>query len=472
MAESVLETPAVEPQRPAPQIKNPFDINLDCIHCGICLSVCPTYLAVRDEADSPRGRIALMLAADEGKIPFDETLSQHLYFCLGCRACETACPSGVRFEHMLNESRQQVEANLPRPLWQRAVRYLLFRVMLPSRRMLRIAFALLRTYQRSGLQDIVRRNRLVKSWLPGVLDAESLLPDVPDYAALPALRRAAGARRFRVAFFQGCVMSEMFSPIQQATIEVLVALGCDVEIPAAQTCCGALHLHGGQLNFMRKLGARNLAAFDLDRYDYIIINSAGCGAALKEYGELLEAGPAANPATAETFVPLSRRFSAKVLDIMEFVDRHGADAPLGSLRRKATYDDPCHLIHGQKVFEEPRRVLQRIPDLELIPLQDSERCCGSAGIYNITHHDFSMELLEEKIDNIRKTGADVVVTGNPGCLMQIQHGLHKHGLAIEVRHPVELVYEALRSVKPEPPQSLEQWSAPPPLAPAGEVTES
>lgn len=418
----------------APKTKNPFGVNLDCIHCGICLSVCPTYLAVRNEADSPRGRIVLMQAADAGKIPFDDTLAHHLYFCVGCRACETACPSGVRFEHLLNESRQEIERHRRRPVLQRWLRHVVFRKLLPSQRLLHVVCTALRLYQRLGLQRLVRRSQLLKSWAPALMNAESLLPSIPRMTPLPDSKSAEGDARFRVALVRGCVMNEMFSPIQHATLEVLSALGCEVEVPPRQTCCGALHLHSGELEFMREMAARNLDAFDLDRYDFIIINSAGCGAALKEYGELL-----AGTAHAER----ANHFAAMVLDVMEFVDRYGAGAPMRPIPRRVTYDDPCHLIHGQKVSEEPRRVLSRIPQLQLVELQDSDKCCGSAGIYNITQHDFSMELLEEKIDNIRKTGAELVITGNPGCLMQIRYGLKRHSMDVQACHPVELVREAL-----------------------------
>jgi glycolate oxidase iron-sulfur subunit len=412
--------------------------NLDCIHCGLCLAVCPTYLQMGNEVDSPRGRILLMNALNEGRIaPSSTVFGHHIEMCLECRACETACPSGVRFSLMMNEARETVRTNEKVGFGTRLIRKLVFEVLFPSRRAMHCGFRLLRLYQRSGLQRIVRFSGILNLFPSRLKAMEALLPEVPPSAACRLPEMPGGKGRVSVAFFQGCIMPELFASAHEATLRVLVRNDVSVCSPAAQTCCGALHAHSGEMEQARAMARRNIDAFDVAGVEFVVVNAAGCGAMLKEYGELLE--------DDAQYSARAAAFSGRVRDISEFLDEIGVRGELGSLPMKVTYDDPCHLLHAQKIKDAPRNLLRRIPGLELVEMRDSDRCCGSAGIYNITHPEMAGRLLAEKAENVAKTGADTIATGNPGCLLQIRQGLRERGLATPVVHPIELLdraYEA------------------------------
>jgi glycolate oxidase iron-sulfur subunit len=411
--------------------------NLNCIHCGLCLSVCPTYLLLGSEADSPRGRIYLIKALEEGRVtPTSAVFEKHVYRCLECRACETACPSGVRYSVMMNGARQVIRQH-HKPGWGEAlVHRLIFRTAFPSRRLLHAFFRLLRFYQRSGLRKIVQASRVLRL-LPKKLQLmESLLPEIPKYPAYHLPETAARTGRSRVSLFEGCIMPDLFGPVQEATLRVLEHNDVSVCSPSRQTCCGALHLHDGEVELARQLARRNIEAFARDGAEFIVVNAAGCGAMLKEYGELLRDDPVYAVRAAE--------FSRRVKDISEYLAELGIYSDMGRLEMKATYDDPCHLAHGQGIRTAPRRILRSIPGLEFVELRDSERCCGSAGIYNITQPELAAGILEEKISNLKLTGAEVVASGNPGCLLQIQNGLRRSGVKMKVAHPVELLDMAYR----------------------------
>jgi glycolate oxidase iron-sulfur subunit len=395
--------------------------SLDCVHCGLCLSSCPTYLETGREVSSPRGRIYLMRSAAEGRIPLTGTLADEASLCLGCRACETACPSGVRYGRMLEATRHALadagaRGGARRRLERAALRGLVAR---PAR--LRLAFDLLRIAQ--GL----RLDRLAARVLPPALaDAVELLPPVPPRRArapLPVLVPAEGARRGRVGLVSGCVMRELFAGVNRATVRVLARNGFEVVIPADQGCCGALHAHAGDADFAERLARRNVRAFA--GVDVVISNSAGCGAAMREAGVRL-------PGEGDAF-------AASVRDVCEFLDAEGLCAPLAPVRARVCYDDPCHLVHGQQVADAPRRLLRSIPGLELVPHDHPEACCGAAGTYNLMEPAMARAVLDRKLTSLAAADPDLVATGNPGCLMQLRAGLARAGLRARVAHPVELL---------------------------------
>lgn len=413
------------------KVKDPFEVNLDCIHCGLCLPKCPTYQELGNEADSPRGRIYLMQALDRGRLDIDSTFMDHLECCLGCRACESACPSGVRYELMLNVSRAKLYQASP-PSWlQRFV----FERLLPHPQRLAVAASLLRFYQRAGLQKLVRRSNLLGWISPHLKNAELKLPKLPRPQTFTHFYAARLQRRFRVGLLTGCVMPLLFPHVHRATIEMLRLAGCDVLVPRGQTCCGALHSHAGDRKSASRLARVNLSAFPCQELDAIIVNSAGCGAAMKEYEHLLENGEAA-------------AFSARIKDVCEFLDEAHPQWELRPVPTRIAYDDACHLLHGQRISAQPRRLLEMIPGLTLLPLPNSDRCCGAAGIYNLVRPEMSERLLERKIEEILSTRPDRVATANPGCILQIQYGLQARGIDLPVQHPIEILYQSIAFSQP------------------------
>jgi glycolate oxidase iron-sulfur subunit len=402
---------------------------LDCVHCGMCLPACPTYRETGREISSPRGRVTLMRAVAEGRLPLGEVLAEEAYLCLGCRACETACPSGVRFGHLLEGTRAAVEdAGLRRGPAKRLERFAL-RHVVPDRARLRRAVDALALAQRLGLDRAARR------LLPARLaDALALAPRVPPREARtpPAWRtEATGARRGRVLLFTGCVMPELFGDVHHATVRVLAANGFEVLTPRTQGCCGALHAHAGDAAFARALLRRNLEAFAGLRADALVVNSAGCGAALREAGAWL-------PGEGDDLARIVR-------DPLELLDDAGLRPPPGRVDARVCYDDPCHLVHGQRVREAPRRVLRNVPGLELVPHEDPTSCCGAAGIYNLTHPYMAGAVLARKLRALAAADPDVVATGNPGCLMQLRAGAARAGLRAEILHPITLLDRAYRA---------------------------
>ncbi|MBI1848658.1 MAG: 4Fe-4S dicluster domain-containing protein [Candidatus Rokubacteria bacterium] len=396
-----------------------------CVHCGICLPVCPTYRVLGEEMDSPRGRLYLIRAAAEGRIGLTPSLTRHLDLCLGCRACETACPSGVPFGSLLETARGQVERQ-GRSTTPRLLGRLIF-ALFPRPDRLGAALGALGLYQRSGLQRLVRAAGVLRV-APRLAAMEALLPVVPRRADVPVLTPARGTRRGRVALLTGCVQRHLYPDVNRATARLLSLAGWDVVAPPAQGCCGGLDLHAGRLDELR-LRARALTAALPDDVDWVVTNAAGCGSAMREYAHWLpgDAGVA--------------RLAGRVRDVSQLlVD---AELPLGRLGATVTYHDACHLVHGQKVRNEPRALLARIPGLRLVELADSELCCGSAGIYNLLEPAMAERLLAMKIERIVQTGARIVVAGNPGCLLQIAKGVRERGLDLEVLHPVQVLARAL-----------------------------
>ncbi len=399
-----------------------------CVHCGICLPQCPTYRVLGEEMDSPRGRVYLMRAAAEGRTGLTPGLARHLDLCLGCRACETACPSGVPFGQLLEATRAQLERQgVQAPATDRSTLDFALNLF-PSPSRLGSLLGMLRLYQWSGMQAIVRGLGLLAPFRK-LQAMESLLPRLPaSPAPLPELTLARGRRRGRAGLLLGCVQRFFYPDVNADTVRLLSAAGWEVVVPREQECCGALHLHAGRLEEFRAMAGRLMGAFGSD-LDIIVTNAAGCGSALKEYGHWLE-GPAA------------AAFSAKVMDVSEALVE--AKLPLGELRETVTYHDACHLAHGQKVRRQPRELLKRIPGLTLVELADSDLCCGSAGVYNLLEPGIAQELARLKVERIKESGARIVATGNPGCIMQIAQQCRAEGMAVEVAHPVTLLARALK----------------------------
>ena len=400
----------------------------NCVHCGFCLQSCPTYLALDDENDSPRGRIVLMKALADGTLPFDDPGAQlHIDRCLGCRACETACPSGVPYGELLELTRERGAARRALPLVARLILFVFSRPVL-----LKMAMWKARMLRATGIPAALAR-------LPGRVGFGMAMLASTRRNGIRARTRAATneGTRGRVATLAGCVMEGLFAPANRATERTLAANGYTLVGAAGQRCCGALHAHAGDAPTARELARANIAAFERSGAEFVAVNSAGCGAAMKEYPHLL-AGDAA-------WVDRARALSARVRDVSELLAAAGPRTG-GALPVKVAYDAPCHLLHGQRISAPPLAVLAAIPGLERVPLADNEQCCGSAGIYNLVEPEMSNLVLAPKLANIEASGATTVATGNPGCLMQIGAGLLRSGSRTQVRHPVELLdasYERL-----------------------------
>jgi len=417
----------------------PRQFDLDkCVHCGLCLNACPTYRELRLEMDSPRGRIYQMVQVAEGRMPITPSYVEHIELCLACRGCETACPSGVPYGRLVEAARAQIEAASRKSPPVRLLRRFVFRRVLPSPGWLTVFGTLLFLYQRSGLQAVVRASRLLRLFRRlGRIEALTPQAEWPFFFRhLGRTFPAEGATRHRVAFLGGCVAGICFSRLNEATIRVLQKNGCEVALPAGQTCCGALHVHAGRRDEARQLARRNIDAFLDQRYDAILTNAAGCGSTLKEYHDLLDGDP--------LYRDRARRFSSLVRDVNEFLASLELKHALGSLPLTVTYQDSCHLAHGQRIRAAPRQLLRSIPQLELREMPLSDLCCGSAGIYNVLHPEMAMAILRKKMESINGTGAQVIATANPGCMLQLRAGVALFGRGQRVAHVVELLDEAYR----------------------------
>jgi glycolate dehydrogenase iron-sulfur subunit len=408
-----------------------------CIHCGLCLNACPTYRLWNLEADSPRGRIHQMIHVELGNFPVTDSFVDHIDKCLDCRACETACPSGVEYGKLVEHARARIERDHERSWISRVARDYVFRQLLPNPHLIVDLARALRLYQRSGLQAIARGIGVLK--LLGLAERERFLPRIDDdffYSRFGWTYPAAGPRRARVAFFAGCVANVTFSRLNESTIRVLTANGCEVVVPKGQLCCGALSAHAGVRDTARELARKNLAVFLRKDFDAIVTNAAGCGSTLKEYSHFF------SPDEEEHLQ--AREFSQKVRDVTEFLASLGLTAKLKPLPLRVTYQDSCHLLHGQRIREAPRTLLRAIPGLEFVELPGSEICCGSAGVYNVSQTETSLELLAEKMQHARSTGAPIIATANPGCLLQLRAGAAIHRTNQQVLHVVELLDRTMR----------------------------
>jgi len=426
-------------QQPIPGAVPIYEDFARCVHCGLCLNNCPTYRLWHLEGDSPRGRIRQMILVGNGELPLSDGFVAHIDKCLDCRACETACPSGVDYGKLVEHARVRIENEYKRPLSARFARDLIYKRLLPYPNRIAFAARMLRFYQRSGLQSLARAAGILR--LLGLADRERLLPRIDDHFFFGELGKtfpAQGTRRARVAFFAGCIANVTFTKLNEATIRVLTANGCEVVVPSAQLCCGALAAHAGVRETARQLARKNIVAFGTSQFDAILTNAAGCGSTLKEYDHLFSPS---DPEHAAAVV-----FSNSVRDVTEFLAALGLVAPLTETTLRVTYQDSCHLLHGQKIREAPRQLLRAIPGIEFVELPYSDICCGSAGVYNVTQTEASLDLLKEKMACAKATRAATIVTANPGCLLQLRAGAEIHKTGQNVVHVVELLDSALKQL--------------------------
>jgi glycolate oxidase iron-sulfur subunit len=409
-----------------------------CVHCGLCLSACPTYIQTGLETESPRGRIALMKAVKEGRLGITPRVASHWDLCLGCRACETACPSGVPYGRLIEAAKSQAQAvKVGGVSWRmRAIRTVFLRGLLPRLWVLRLAATGLRIYQRWGLQWLVRRSRVLSLAPGGLGELESQLPVLPKRFFGPKTQAfpARGDVKTRVALLSGCVMPLVHGPTMEAAIRVLQRNGCEVIVPPGQGCCGALNLHSGDEERARRMARRNIDVFMEAGVERVVVASAGCGSAMKEYAHLLRDDP--------TYGERAETFSRLAVDITEFLASLPLDPPRGELRARVTYQDACHLAHAQGIREAPRALLRAVPGLDLVEMEKADGCCGAAGIYSLVQREMSGRVLDEKMGHVVATGADMVVAANPGCVIQLEMGLKQVGIEGRVCHVVDVLDEA------------------------------
>ena len=406
-----------------------------CVHCGLCLNACPTYRELGLEMDSPRGRIYQMVQVANGA-PVSKSYVEHIGLCLACRGCETACPSGVQYGRLVEAARTEIERSVRRAWPVRRLRRFIFGRVLQSRGWLTSIGAMLYLYEASRLKALVRALGLMKVLGP-LGDLEALAPpaDPPFFFdQIGKVFPAEGRARYRVAFLAGCIANIFFARLNEATVRVLQRNGCDVVLPEGQNCCGALHVHAGEREEARKLARRNIDAVLEGGFDAIITNAAGCGSTLKEYHELLGDDPA--------YAGRAARFSHLMRDVTEFLASIPLNTDMGVLPLTVTYQDSCHLAHGQKIRSAPRKLLAQVPGLIFREMALSDLCCGSAGVYNIVENEMAMAVLEKKMQNVNATGAGIIATANPGCMLQLRAGARLHGKGQRVVHVVELLDEA------------------------------
>ncbi|MED3393576.1 (Fe-S)-binding protein [Bacillus wiedmannii] len=418
---------------------------LNCMRCGFCLPTCPTYIqSGYKESHSPRGRIALMKAVVDGLIEPDEDVENTLNVCLGCRACEPVCPSGVNYGHLLEEARDIINQNKKFSVPVRAVRKVVFEGLFPHQNRMRTLTGLIGFYQRSGLQTLTHKMGIMKLFPETLATMDLVLPKLPKMKAMkdrPAFLPAESTKKKQVAFFTGCLMDTMFLETNNATMKLLQLASCDIVIPKTQSCCGALHGHAGEKSGAKELAKRNIKAFEDLNIDYIITNAGGCGAYLVDYDHLLKDDP--------QWAERAKQFVSKIKDItailveLDFHKRNDLRLPSQII----TYQDSCHLRNVMRTSSEPRMLLEAIQGATYREMKDADRCCGSAGIYNIVHSELSMEFLDYKMDRVHETEAATIVTANPGCLLQMKLGIEREGISHKMRgiHIVDLLLEAIET---------------------------
>lgn len=409
-----------------------YDKSLACIHCGLCLSSCPTYLETGNENNSPRGRIYLMRAVQDGRLPLGDTAVKHIDLCLGCRACEAVCPSGVQYGNLLEHTRDHLEKNYQRSAFQNFLRRIAIEKIFPFPSRMKLALLPAKITKRLGLEKFLPKF---------ARESLSLVPENCNGATLPEISPASAEKKSRVGFVSGCVMSVMFGETNAASVRLLNRAGCDVITPREQVCCGALYAHSGQLELARDCARHNIEAFEKQNLDAIIINAAGCGSTLKEYGHLLHDDP--------QWAERAKNFSAKVKDITEFLSPSANTLVnrKSPIENRITYHDACHLAHAQRITKPPRDLVKAVAGKNFVELPEADVCCGSAGTYNLTEPEMAERLQNRKIENILKSGAQIVVTSNPGCLLQIQAGLKKAGAYhIKAMHIADFLDGATKKV--------------------------
>ncbi|MED4452052.1 (Fe-S)-binding protein [Metabacillus fastidiosus] len=404
----------------------------DCVHCGMCLEACPTYEITGQEQHSPRGRVYLMKSVAEGRVEVNEQFADPVFQCLDCRACTTACPADVDVGGLIEEARGQIRQAMPLKGMKGFVGKLFLQKLFPYQNRLNTLGSLLKFYQKSGMQKITRKMGVMKMMPKHLAEMEAIMPEInqpvrKNYKDEKVIK-AKGQAKQEVAFLTGCVMDVMFSDINESTINVLTRNGNDVVIPGRQTCCGALHVHAGDRETGRKLAKQNIEAFE--DFDKVIVNAAGCGCMLKEYAELFKDEP--------EWKGKAEKFSEKVEDISKYLHDTGYEKPRTEIKTKITYHDACHLAHGQGIREEPRQILLDIPGVEMVHMPNADRCCGSAGIYNITNPEMANAVLESKMENVPEE-AEMISMGNPGCMLQMALGVQKYGRSQKIVHTVQLL---------------------------------
>jgi glycolate oxidase iron-sulfur subunit len=416
-----------------------YSILQQCIHCGLCLPTCPTYDETKLERNSPRGRIALMRSIADGALPVSEAFGEELYFCLGCLACETACPAGVKYALMFENARADIErAGVLKTSGRSIVRSFALRFVFTRPAVLRTLARVLYLFQRSGLQWFARKTRLMSLLPKRLRELEPLTPVIQTRFSDAAIHKTESPanQRYRVGMLTGCIQDVAYSDVNRDTVDVLLANGCEVITPRGQYCCGSLHAHNGELEIAKMLARRNIDSFDLTHLDAIISNAAGCGSHLKAYAHLLHG----DPIYAERAV----QWSLKVKDIHEWLVKIGFVQPGPGWRKPAvTYHEACHLCHGQKITLQPRQILVSVA--ELVELPESDWCCGSAGVYNITQPEMSYKLLQRKLAQLDTTMAKIVVTSNPGCILQLRTGIRQTRRDVDVMHTISLLAQAYRN---------------------------
>jgi glycolate oxidase iron-sulfur subunit len=413
----------------------------DCVHCGFCLPHCPTYLSWGEEMDSPRGRIVLMKGLAEGTLKYDDNVVEHFDRCLGCMACVTACPSGVKYDVLIEDTRAKIEEHHRRGLGDKLHRRMIF-TLFPYPRRLKALLGALFLYNRSGLQWLVRKSGVLRALPRRLAQLDALMPAVTPHhlaASLPHLTPAKGAKRLRVALLAGCVQRVFFPRVNEATIRVLSAEGCEVVLPEGQGCCGALSMHAGRDEEAVHFGRALIESFEKESVDAIVVNAAGCGSHMKDLGRILANDP--------KFAKRAAKFSAGVRDINEFLADLAPVAERHPLEGRVAYHDACHLAHAQRIRSAPRQLLRGIPGLELLEVPDGEQCCGSAGIYNLIEPESADEIGARKVKNVLSTRPDLLATANPGCTLQIQKILRESGKTLAAAHPIEILDASISGTK-------------------------
>ncbi len=416
----------------------PQEVIDSCVHCGFCLPVCPTYRETYRERSSPRGRIWLIKAVADGELDIeDPVFQQEMQLCLNCRACEAVCPSGVKYGELVESARAQILRHNDSAVKERATRTVGLKLLLGNPRILRTASRGARLYDRTGIAGAVSSTGILDR--VGLAGAESIRPPMDEEFLYPGREYwpAVGKRRGTVAMLAGCVMSTAFADVHRATARVLARNGFDVIFPPSQGCCGALAVHSGDSDTGRAMARANIEGFGSPEFDAVIVNAAGCGAAMKEYDFLLRDDPA--------FAARAKNFVAKVKDATEFLADAGLTTSPNRLRLRATYQDACHLAHAQRITSQPRDLLRAIPGLDLVEMAESDLCCGSAGIYNLLQPEMATSLRERKIDHALETSTDVIVSANPGCILQLRAGLRARRIDLPVEHIMTILDRAYES---------------------------
>lgn len=410
------------------------DVLSQCIHCGMCLAVCPTYDMTKNERSSPRGRIRLIKSVARGELEITPTFAEEMNFCLDCQACETACPAGVKYGSMVEAARVEVDYTSYRSWFYKYIKKFLLSTIVGSRSKLKFVSRLLRIYQKSFLRKLLHKSGVMKIFSANLEEIDKLSPIVSKKFSdeiIPEITIPKGDVKYKTAFLSGCLMNVMFAEINEDTVDVLQKCSCEVFTPKDQICCGSLQAHNGDFDTAKKLAKHTIDVFSNYEFDYMIANSAGCGAFMKEYGHIL--------VDDVQYSQRAKEFSKRVKDITEFLTETNVPLKFKALAESITYHDACHLAHTQKITEQPRKILKSIAGATYSELEEASWCCGSAGIYNIVHYKESMVILERKMENIRKTNSKVVLTGNPGCLAQLWYGAKRFGVDVEVMHPISLI---------------------------------